>query len=197
MAKDEDEDVAVEGEGEGEGKKRRFSPIVLAVMVLVPVLLIGGGAGAYFMFFKKPPAEHAEGAAAEGGHGEAGHGEAAGGHGEGAKPAAGKEGAAGVVAFYDLPDIIVNLNTPAGKRPSYLKLKVALEVNAPDPKTAIDPYLPRVLDTFQVFLRELRVEDLSGSQGLVRLREELLRRVNIAVQPTEVRDVLFKEMLIQ
>ena len=47
------------------------------------------------------------------------------------------------------------------------------------------------------FTRELRVEDLRGSAGVQRLREELLMRVNTAVHPIEVRDVLFKEMLVQ
>jgi flagellar FliL protein len=41
------------------------------------------------------------------------------------------------------------------------------------------------------------VEDLRGSAGMIRLKEELLRRVNISVQPIEVQDILFKEMLVQ
>ena len=32
---------------------------------------------------------------------------------------------------------------------------------------------------------------------MYRLREELLRRVNLAVRPARVKDVLFKEMLVQ
>jgi flagellar FliL protein len=46
-------------------------------------------------------------------------------------------------------------------------------------------------------LRELRVEDLSGSASVYRLKEELLRRVNLAVEPVKVKDVLFREMIIQ
>ena len=57
--------------------------------------------------------------------------------------------------------------------------------------------MPRIVDNFQVYLRELRLEDLRGSAGLYRLREELLSRVNIAAQPAQVNDVLFKEMLVQ
>ena len=56
---------------------------------------------------------------------------------------------------------------------------------------------PRIIDNFQVYLRELRVEDLRGSAGIYRLREELLARVNNAVHPTKVKDVLFKDMLVQ
>ena len=57
--------------------------------------------------------------------------------------------------------------------------------------------MPRIVDSFQVYLRELRIEDLQGSAGLQRLREELLMRVNSAAQPTVVRDVRFREMLGQ
>jgi flagellar protein FliL len=57
--------------------------------------------------------------------------------------------------------------------------------------------LPRIIDNFQVYLRELRVEDLKGSGGMYRLREELLLRVNAAVAPAKINDVLFKEMLVQ
>jgi flagellar FliL protein len=53
------------------------------------------------------------------------------------------------------------------------------------------------VDSFQVYLRELRVEDLKGSAGMYRLREDLLRRINEAARPVKISDVLFKEMLIQ
>ena len=57
--------------------------------------------------------------------------------------------------------------------------------------------MPRVVDNFQVYLRELRLEDLGGSAGLFRLKEELLFRVNRAVDPVQVTDILFREMLVQ
>ena len=61
----------------------------------------------------------------------------------------------------------------------------------------LDSVLPRIVDDFQVYLRELRVEDLHGSAGIQRLREELFMRVANAAAPTVIRDVLFREMLIQ
>ena len=42
----------------------------------------------------------------------------------------------------------------------------------------ITPIMPRVMDAFQTYLRELRPSDLDGSAGLYRLKEELTRRVN-------------------
>ena len=46
-------------------------------------------------------------------------------------------------------------------------------------------------------MRELRVNDLEGSAGLYRLREELLRRVNVAVYPAKIDAVLFKDIVVQ
>ncbi len=74
---------------------------------------------------------------------------------------------------------------------------MSLELNENEDLVTLERLMPRVIDHFQVFLRELRVDDLSGSAGIYRIKEELLRRVSVAVYPVEIRDVLFKEMLIQ
>ena len=57
--------------------------------------------------------------------------------------------------------------------------------------------MPRVVDGFQVYLRELRPEDFQGSAGMFLLRQELLRRVNLAARPVKVTDVLFREVIVQ
>lgn len=101
------------------------------------------------------------------------------------------------VAYVDLPDLLVNLAAAPGTPQRYLKLKVKLEVTDDKDKAAIEVVLPRVTDGFQTFLREMRVEDLRGSAGMYRLRQELLHRVNIAARPIKVRDVLFQEILLQ
>ena len=98
--------------------------------------------------------------------------------------------------FLEIPDIIVNLNS-SGRKTTFLKIKVALEVESAGDVDGINQLLPRIIDNFQVYLRELRVTDLQGSAGLYRLREELLRRVNLTVRPAEVKDILFKEILVQ
>ncbi|MEM8914832.1 MAG: flagellar basal body-associated FliL family protein [Pseudomonadota bacterium] len=98
--------------------------------------------------------------------------------------------------FHDLPDLIVNLKS-TGRKPTFLKLAISLELETPEDVPSIRQVMPRIIDNFQLYLRELRIEDLQGSQGLHRLREELLRRVTAAARPITVRDVLFREMLIQ
>jgi flagellar FliL protein len=98
--------------------------------------------------------------------------------------------------FYDLPDLTINLAS-INERSQYLRIKVSLEVSDRKTIEEITPMLPRVMDAFQVYLRELRITDLEGSAGIYRLKEELRRRVNLAVHPAQVDDILFRELLIQ
>jgi flagellar protein FliL len=99
--------------------------------------------------------------------------------------------------YVEVPEIMVNLVGLPGERVQYLKVKIVLEVKEDKQVEAIKPSMPRVSDIFQTYLRELRVGDLNGSAGLFRLKEELTRRVNVAVAPQQVSAVLFKEIVVQ
>jgi len=99
--------------------------------------------------------------------------------------------------FLEVPDMLVNLSAPPGERVQYLKVKIVLEVKEERQLEAIRPAMPRLTDIFQTYLRELRVSDINGSAGLFRLKEELTRRVNIVISPSQVNAVLFKEIVIQ
>ena len=102
------------------------------------------------------------------------------------------------VAFMDVREMTMNLMPEPGQtQPRFLRLKVALEVRDSKVVAEIQPLMPRVEDTFQVFVRELRVGDFEAAGGTYRLREELLRRVNVAVYPAKVDAVLFKDFIIQ
>jgi flagellar FliL protein len=153
--------------------RKRFAGKKLVLFILLPLLLIGGGVG---------------GLMATGMIGGSGDHAAA--------EEAPKQEDPKSFAFFDLPDLLVNLNSN-GKRPSFLKIRVSLELASQDDAASLQAVTPRILDHFQVYLRELRISDLQGSAGMARLREELLRRVNAAVEPVKVRDVLFREMLVQ
>jgi flagellar FliL protein len=97
--------------------------------------------------------------------------------------------------YYDMPDFLVNLSGPPPQH--YLKMRVALQVRDKEAVAMVDGAMPRILDGFQTFLRELRPEDLEGSQGMLNLREELMRRIELATQEPVVKDVLFKEIIVQ
>lgn len=99
--------------------------------------------------------------------------------------------------FVDLPDVLVNLSNSGSDRTQYLKVKIVLELPDQSLVERIQPLMPRVMDAFQTYLRELRPTDLDGSAGLYRLKEELTRRVNVAVEPNHITAVLFKEIVVQ
>jgi flagellar FliL protein len=184
-------DGAEGAEGGGKSKKK------LIIMVVAPLLLlIAVGAGLYFtgtidkILGKKPAAEGGAEAGAEGG-------EAAKSKIECKEGKEGKQECTGGDAYFlEIPNMIVNLNSPDGQQ-RYLRLSVQLELASEDDKHAVEMVMPRVVDQFQTYLRELRVKDLRGSQGIYRLQMELLSRVNAAAYPVEVKDVLFQEILIQ
>jgi len=100
------------------------------------------------------------------------------------------------IVFMDMGEMIVNLNTGA-KQSSFLKLRVSLELDEPAMLPKLKALEPRIVDNFQIYLRDLRREDLDGSAGMARLKEELLMRINVAVRPARINDVLFSEILVQ
>ncbi|WP_052065753.1 flagellar basal body-associated FliL family protein [Thalassospira australica] len=179
MGDDVDEIEMDEGGGGGRSKK------MLIVVILLVLLLLGGAAAAYFTGLLQPVIDMLTG------------GDSA--QTEEVITEDSIEEAPGVpenVGFVDLPEILVNLNSGAGKQ-SYLKIRVSLEVADQGMLPQVEQMMPRIVDNFQVYLRELRPEDLSGSEGMFRLREELLIRVSAAAKPAKINDVLFKEMLVQ
>jgi len=99
--------------------------------------------------------------------------------------------------FLDLPDTLVNLSNAGAERAQYLKIKAVLELPDQASVQLVQPMVPRVMDSFQTYLRELRPSDLDGSAGLYRMKEELTRRVNMLVAPHRVNAILFKEVIVQ
>lgn len=157
----------VDGE-EGAVKAKKKLPLKLMIIAAGGLVVLGGGGfGAYKFFFSHAQEQKMEAAKK--------------------KPA----------VFVDLPDVLVNLSNTGSDRTQYLKVKIVLEVPDQALVQQIQPLTPRLMDTFQTYLRELRPTDLDGSAGLYRLKEELTRRVNVAVAPNKINAVLFKEIVVQ
>ena len=102
----------------------------------------------------------------------------------------------GDMFYLDMPEMTVNLRSN-NQRATYLQLKITLELASEETIVEVERVLPRVIDQFQTHLRELHAADLEGSAAVYRLREELLFRVNQAIAPAQVHDVLFESMLVQ
>ncbi|HEY5379699.1 MAG TPA: flagellar basal body-associated protein FliL [Pseudolabrys sp.] len=162
-----DADGELEAGGEQTAGKKSKLPSKKVMIMALAGLLVVGGGGGAYMVLGGKK------------HEEPKH--------EAAKPA----------TFVDLPDVLVNLANSGSDRTQYLKVKIVLELPDADLVPKIQPLMPRVMDAFQTYLRELRPTDLDGSAGLYRLKEELTRRVNVAVAPNRITAVLFKEIVIQ
>lgn len=169
---EEDDEIAEEEEAGGGG----FGGKKLVLFIILPILLLGGaGAGVYFSglldsFLGEAPTEEVKEEEVK----------------EAETPG----------HYIDLDEMLVTLANK-GRKQSFLKLRVSLELGDPLDEARVTTVMPRIIDNFQVFLRELRVEELQGSQGIYRVKEELLSRVNAAAHPVKVKDVLFREILVQ
>lgn len=177
-AKDKEEESKTGAEGEAvEGAEGAAKPKskkkIIIIGAIAAVLLIGGGVGAFLMMGKKS-AEQAEGVELD----------------EHGNPIINK------AVYYTLPEFLVNLNS-GNKQSVFLKTTVIIELAKATDVPLVEANLPRLVDNINTYLRELRSSDLAGSAGIQRLREEILLRVNKAVAPTQVTDVLFKEIVVQ
>ena len=99
-------------------------------------------------------------------------------------------------AFVELPEIVSNLNAP-GRRASFVRLRAKLEVARGEDVAAVQAAMPRLVDLFATYLREVRPDELRGAAGSHRLRQELIARAGIAAHPAQVTDLLFVEILVQ
>lgn len=163
---------APDGAGPAAGPGRRKLIIYGGGGLVALMLVVGGAAWGFGLFKPAPPAQPAQTAQAEA---------------QRALPRA---------HFMELPDLTVNL-AAGQQRPQFLRLKISLELPEANVAAQIQPIMPRVLDTLQVFLREMRPSDFEGTASVHRLKEELTRRVNLAIQPARIDAVLFREILIQ
>ncbi len=158
------------------GKKK------LIILLAIPLLLGGVGAGLWFsgilpgLLGMNPPPEAAAAAATD--------------------VAAAPAPPAPPPVFLDMPDITANLNAP-GRRGPLVRIRSRLELARAEDAAALTAAMPRLLDLYATYLREMRPEELRGSLGTHRLREELIARANLVAAPARVVDVLFVEILVQ
>ena len=170
MAIDAEADVEDAEGAEAAPRKRAIPRRLLIIGAAALIVVLGAGAGLYFFVF-------------------AGHAAT-----EAPKP---QIAAVPDSFIFSLPTMTVNLNDDGAPGDQFLKLTVALEVANEGVMKNIQPRMAKVIDAFQVYLRELRKSDLEGSAGIYRLKEELRRRINVAIFPDQIDGILFKELLVQ
>lgn len=99
--------------------------------------------------------------------------------------------------FFEVPELLVNLSVKPDQKPIYFKIRIHLEMASAADVEQAEKMLPRIVDSLQFYLREMRLEEIQGSIGTYRLKEEIHNRLNRILAPVKINDVLFKEILIQ
>ncbi|MFP4304146.1 MAG: flagellar basal body-associated protein FliL [Rhodosalinus sp.] len=99
----------------------------------------------------------------------------------------------GAVAFVPLDPIVVSLAPAAAGR--HLRFTAELEVT-PGHRKEVEALRPRVIDVLNGYLRALDESDLESPGALVRLRAQMLRRVQMVTGEGRVRDLLVMEFVM-
>ena len=97
------------------------------------------------------------------------------------------------VDFLPIDPLVISLNGEG--RGGHLRFKGQLEVRS-DASSDVQKLMPRVVDVLNTYLRALEVGDLMDSGALVRLRSQMLRRIQIVTGANAVNDLLVMEFVL-
>ncbi|SEM52230.1 flagellar FliL protein [Gemmobacter aquatilis] len=97
------------------------------------------------------------------------------------------------VAFVPIEPVVVQLG-PAGRNQN-LRLVANLEVS-PAHAGEVTAMMPRILDVLNSYLRAVEIAQLQDPAALVRIRAQILRRIQVVTGEGRVRDLLITEFLM-
>lgn len=97
------------------------------------------------------------------------------------------------MAFVPLAPLIVNLPGSGDRR--FLRFAAQLEVD-PAHLDEVTALTPRVVDVLNGYLRAVEVAEIEDPAALIRLRAQMLRRVQVVAGPGRVRDLLVMEFVV-
>ena len=179
-SKDEADEIAEDGDEAA--PKKKMGIMKLGLFIGLPVLILVLGGAAAFMMLTGGDDSHEVAELDE--HGNPIE------HGDEHTAAVDED-----VFFYEVPQMQVTIQDGSGSF-AHLQISFHLEIADEHLSEQLDHELPRIIDQFQGFLREMRPEDLAGSAGGYRLRLELLRRVNLVMGEDAVRAVLIDQFVV-
>ena len=172
------------------GKKSKL-PLLIGI-----VLALAGGGGGFYATYAGllDSVLGGGGAAASDDHGAPATGEHAqtesAGHGAAVEAGHGETG--GSFGFVPLDPITVNIGSRGESR--HLRFAAQLEVT-PGSAGAVEGLMPRIMDVLNIYLRALDPPELEEPAALLRLRAQMLRRVQIVTGPGLVNDLLIIEFV--
>lgn len=148
---------------------KKKSPMKLILIVVIALIAVGGGATAFIMM--------------------------KGGGGDEDSEATPEAEIAEIGEIVHLEEFTVNLSDNAGQH--YLRVKIDLEVDAPELVNLIEQRTPLIRDTILLLLSGLTLEDINTVEGKDALKASILSRVEQHLRAGAIRRVLFVEFLVQ
>ena len=97
------------------------------------------------------------------------------------------------VGFVPIDTLVISLGPHAGSR--HLSFSAQLEV-ARGYEGEVRAILPRVVDVLNGYLRAVDIAELENPSSLMRLRAQMLRRIQIVTGEGRVRDLLIMEFVL-
>ncbi len=97
------------------------------------------------------------------------------------------------IAFVPIDPLIVSLGTSGRAR--HLRFSSQLEVSKAH-QDEVTMLMPRILDVLNGYLRAVEVAELEDPSALIRLRAQMLRRVQIVSGEGRIRDLLVTEFVL-
>ncbi|MCJ7601649.1 MAG: flagellar basal body-associated FliL family protein [Desulfobulbaceae bacterium] len=95
----------------------------------------------------------------------------------------------------ELEPFIVNLADPGTKR--YMKLKLAIELDSKELLTKAKQLTPKFRDQVILILTKLSVDDVMTPESKMKLRDELVEKINDIFQPAKISNLYFTELVVQ
>ncbi|HCP82299.1 MAG TPA: flagellar basal body protein FliL [Octadecabacter sp.] len=97
------------------------------------------------------------------------------------------------LAFVPMETLVINL--PEHAQAKHLLFTAQLEVE-PAFSQEVTDLMPRIVDVLNGYLRAVRVAELEDPTALIRLRAQMLRRVQVVVGDGRVKDILIMEFVL-
>lgn len=160
-----------DGKTAGTEEPKKKSNMMLFIILGFVLLLAGGGFFAYTTFLAPQPVDKGAAAPVEQMDFEV------------------------VGEMITLKEFVVNLSDPKGKR--YLKCQISLEVESIEAVDRVTKIEPKLRDIVIMLLTSLAFEEVMTPEGKIRIRDELLERLNQAARPDKITHLYFSNFVVQ
>jgi len=97
------------------------------------------------------------------------------------------------IQFVPINPLVISLGS--GAQSNHLRFTAHLEVNTAH-NGEVTHLLPRIVDVLNGYLRAVEISELEDPTALVRLRAQMLRRIQIVAGEGRVRDLLVTEFVL-